>query len=158
MRRSSRVRRLGGASRLVLDQPEVHILVFAFLLNFPWELGQVPFFAGMAGATHWAATKVCAMAAVGDAAVTLTAYWAVAAGARSRQWVRTPTFHQLLVLVIAGLLITSVVEHLATRYWTWWSYSAAMPVFPGLEIGLLPLLQWLILPPIVVWFVRRQLN
>jgi len=33
-----------------------------------------------------------------------------------------------------------------------------MPVIPLLGVGLSPLLQWVVLPPIVVWFVRRQLT
>jgi hypothetical protein len=33
-----------------------------------------------------------------------------------------------------------------------------MPVVPLLEVGLSPLLQWIVLPPLIVWFVRRQLT
>ena len=32
-----------------------------------------------------------------------------------------------------------------------------MPVIPGIGVGLSPLLQWIILPLLLVWFVRRQL-
>jgi len=30
----------------ILNAPELHILIFAFLLNFVWELLQMPLFAG----------------------------------------------------------------------------------------------------------------
>jgi hypothetical protein len=33
-----------------------------------------------------------------------------------------------------------------------------MPVVPGVGIGLSPLIQWLALPPLVIWLVRRQLT
>jgi hypothetical protein len=31
-----------------------------------------------------------------------------------------------------------------------------MPVIPGIEIGVSPLLQWVLVPPVALWFVRRQ--
>jgi hypothetical protein len=33
-----------------------------------------------------------------------------------------------------------------------------MPIVPWIRVGLLPALQWLLLPPLVLWFVRRQLR
>lgn len=36
--------------------------------------------------------------------------------------------------------------------------TASMPVVPFLEVGLAPLLQWILLPPIALWIVRRQLT
>lgn len=38
-----------------------------------------------------------------------------------------------------------------------WRYATAMPIVPVLEIGLTPFLQWVILPLLLVWFVKRQL-
>jgi len=38
-----------------------------------------------------------------------------------------------------------------------WAYSEAMPHLPVLGTGLLPLLQWLVIPPLVLWFIRRQI-
>lgn len=43
------------AVRMVLDLPEVNIAIFAFLLSFPWEMLQSPFFRGLAEAPHWEA-------------------------------------------------------------------------------------------------------
>jgi len=33
-----------------------------------------------------------------------------------------------------------------------------MPVVPLRDAGLTPLLQWKLLPPLIVWFVYRQLT
>jgi hypothetical protein len=33
-----------------------------------------------------------------------------------------------------------------------------MPTLPVLGTGLLPLLQWIFLPPLIAWFVHRQLT
>jgi hypothetical protein len=60
--------------------------------------------------------------------------------------------------IAVGVGITAAIEWLATRgYWFQsWGYSSWMPVIPGIGLGLSPLLQWVIVPLIVVWFVRRQ--
>jgi len=69
-----------------------------------------------------------------------------------------PSWRELVGFSAVGVAITAVIEWLATRgHWAQsWVYSSVMPVIPGLEIGLSPLLQWVILPPVAVWFVRRQ--
>jgi hypothetical protein len=54
--------------------------------------------------------------------------------------------------------MTLAFEHLATQVWSLWSYSEAMPVIPILDVGLVPLLMWSVLPPLVIWFAHRQLN
>jgi hypothetical protein len=33
-----------------------------------------------------------------------------------------------------------------------------MPTLPILGTGLIPAFQWLLLPPVIVWLVRRQLT
>jgi hypothetical protein len=139
--------------------PEFNVAVFAFLLNYPWEFSQVPLFAGVADAPHWTAIKGCAIAALGDAVIMLVAYWFVAVIARSRHWIAVPTAAHLMLFVAVGVTITVVIEQLALRglWFKSWSYSPLMPVIPGIGVGLSPLLQWLVLPPLTAWFVRRQL-
>ncbi len=143
--------------RRLLDAPEVNVALFAFLLHLPWEFWQVPFFAGMAAAAHWSAVQVCTRAALGDALIALLAFLAVAAAARSRRWVVKPTWRTVCAYVAVGLVVTVAIERLSTA-WGRWAYGDAMPVVPVLGVGLLPLLQWLVLPPLTVWFVRRQLG
>ena len=80
---------------------------------------------------------------------------------RSRRRVLRPTARQAAGFVAVGLAITLVVEWLATRVLHRWAYAGAMPVVPVLPVlgvGVSPLLQWLVLPPLVLWFVRRQLT
>lgn len=142
----------------VVDLPELNVALFAFLLNYPWEFLQVPFFEAMAAAPHWDAVRFCTRATLGDAVIALAAFWAVAAWARSRTWILEPTTKQVLGFVAAGVAITVAFEWLATEVLGRWAYGSAMPTLPILGTGLLPLLQWIVLPPIIVWFVRRQLT
>lgn len=102
--------------------------------------------------------KVCTRATLGDAAVMLVAFWVTAATVRSRRWILHPIMPTIFGFVAVGLAVTVVLERLATGALNQWAYAPAMPVVPILEVGLLPLLQWLFLPPLVIWFVRRQLS
>jgi hypothetical protein len=149
---------VAGRFRPLTTAPEFNLVVFALLLNLPWELLQAPLFEGMADAPHSTVIRACLQATLGDAVIMMLAHAAVAAITRRRHWVLAPSWRDLAVFSAVGVAITAVIEWLATRgHWAQtWVYSSAMPVIPGLEIGLSPLLQWVILPPIAVWFVRRQ--
>ena len=140
--------------------PEFNVMLFALLLNYPWEFIQAPLFEGMAERPHWAAVKACTRAALGDAVIMLIAYWGVALVNRSRTWIAAPGWRDALLFSSIGVGITVVIEWLALHGW-WlggWAYSSAMPVIPGLGIGLVPVLQWVVLPPLVVALAARQLR
>lgn len=147
-----------GFLRRIADSPELNVAIFALLLNFPWELLQAPLFAGLATAPHWQAVKTCAVATMGDAAIMLTAFWSVALMARSRHWLARPKPLQMIAFVLVGLGITVAIEFWATEVAGRWTYAKAMPVIPALGVGLAPMIQWLTLPLLVVWFVRRQVT
>lgn len=134
-------------------------MFFAFLLNYPWEFMQAPLFDGMASAPHWAAVKTCTRAAFGDAVIMLISFWLVAGLVRRRDWIASPTGRELLMLTAFGVVITALIETLVLqgRWLTQWSYSAAMPVVPGWGVGLVPILQWVLLPPLAAALARRQL-
>ncbi|HZR03102.1 MAG TPA: hypothetical protein VFA81_08020 [Burkholderiales bacterium] len=141
-----------------LDAPEVNIVIFSFLLNMIWEFWQTPFFAGLAAAQHSQAVIMCTRAAVGDAMISLVAFCAVSVCAKMRRWYVNPVRWQTLMFVGIGLVLTIVLETLATHVLDRWHYAEAMPIMPAIGVGLLPILQWLVLPPLVLWFVRRQLR
>ena len=153
------LRLLTRTARGLVQAPETNLLLFALLLNLPWEFLQVPLYEGMAAPPHWPAVKRCVRAAAGDAGIMLLAYAAVAAGVRDRRWGLHPTRWRLAAFVAVGLAVTVAIELVATATsapWGW-RYAAAMPTVPGLGTGLAPVLQWLALPPATLWLVRRQL-
>ena len=159
-----RTGRLGTGARravsAVTDTPEFNVATFALLLNFAWEILQAPLYAGMADMPHAQVTKACLQATFGDAVIMLLADGGVAVAARSRRWIVAAKRWQLLLFITIGVSITAAIEWLATRgYWIEnWSYLPTMPLVPGAGIGLAPLLQWVVLPLLTVWFVRRQLG
>ena len=73
---------------MVRSARELHVALFAFLLNLPWEFLQVPLYAGMPVMPHWEAVQACIQAALGDVLITLMAYWSVAVWHRRHDWLR----------------------------------------------------------------------
>ena len=141
-----------------LKTPEFNVVVFSFLLNLVWEFWQVPFFRGMADQPHWLGVKACTQATFGDAGISLAAFWITALLARSRIWILQPNRWNIAVFLGVGIVTTIILEGMATGAFQRWNYSDAMPRLPILGTGLLPLIQWLLIPPLVVWFVRRQIG
>lgn len=142
----------------LIDTPEVNVVLFSFLLNLAWEMWQVPFFQGMAEAPHWQGVMTCTRATAGDVAIALTAFWVAAAWARTRYWILSPGKTDLAVFIGTGLIATIVLESLATEVLGRWTYTEAMPRLPVLGTGLLPVLQWLLIPPLVIWVSGRQIR
>lgn len=138
--------------------PEAYVAFFGFLLNYPWEMLQAPFFAGMAEMRHWNAVRECSWATLGDAGLLVGAFWVGAAVQRTRAWLAQPRPLAVAAFLAAGLIATIALEWLATNVWDRWQYAALMPTVPVLGTGLAPLLQWIVLPPLLIWLVRRQLH
>lgn len=142
----------------ILALPEFNVAVFAFLLNYPWEFLQVPFFDDMPTMPHWEAVVFCTRATFGDVLIALAAFWGMAAFTRNRSWILEPTLRAVLLFLAIGVVITLGLEWHATEIDDRWQYADTMPTLPILGTGLLPLIQWLILPLLLIWFVRRQVT
>lgn len=142
--------------RLSWPPPELAIVLFSFLLNYPWEMLQIPFFAGMMQIAHWEGVKQCSRATAGDALISVAAFWAGALATRSRQWFTRPPARAWTAYMLTGIAITVLFEEFATGAMGRWEYSTLMPTLPWLGTGLIPLIQWIALPPMMLWLLRRH--
>jgi hypothetical protein len=140
-----------------LNSPEWNVVMFAFLLSFLWEMQQMPFYQVVPNSTCLDIVRECTLATVGDAALTLTAFWTVAALSNSRQWFRRPKGWQMGIFIAVGVVITIIFEALATGPLNRWQYADSMPTLPFTGTGLVPLMMWLVMPPVTLWLVKRQL-
>ena len=145
--------------KALLTSPTFNIAIFALLLSLPWEFGQMWLYVDSAETSHLQGIRICMAATAGDAVIMLIAFGVVALAARSPAWVRVPTIRQVSGFVAIGLVVTIAVEIVATRSngQFSWRYAPAMPVTPLFGVGLVPLLMWVVVPLLVLWFVRRQI-
>ena len=135
------------------------ILVFAlftFLFHFAWEILQTPLFAKMSGASHRQGTLVCLQATFGDIGIALASFAFSAWWDRTGNWFARPSMGAFIVYVVTGVLITIAFEWYAVYWAGRWAYSELMPIVPILRVGAAPLLQWIVLPPAVLHFLRHH--
>lgn len=141
-----------------LNVPEIHISIFGFLLNFFWEIWQAPLFGGMDKLTHFESNMSCTQAALGVVVILLVAFWIIALSARSRSWIIHPTTVQVSGFIIIGIVISMIFEAVAINFLNRWQYVVVMPTLPILGTGITPVLQWLIIPPIIVSTLRKRID
>ena len=139
------------------EAPELPVAYFSFVLHFVWEFVQVPTYTGMTEMPHWEAVKLCMSATFGDVGFALTAFWAACLAARSRDWILRPTRFPAGLFVAVGIVLTVGFEYYYTNISLRWTYSELMPLVPPLGTGLSPLLQWFVVPLLVIWLTRRHL-
>ncbi|HVS30682.1 MAG TPA: hypothetical protein VMS98_04420 [Thermoanaerobaculia bacterium] len=122
-----------------------------FAMHFVWEMSQAKWFVGMAELPFWTGTFLCLRASLGDIVITAVAFVSAAAASRTLLWPRLRRTLPFTMFMLVGLIITIAYEVFALRTGRW-SYGPEMPTLFG--IGLLPLLQWTIIPPIEVVIFR----
>lgn len=135
--------------------PEADLLILSFPMHFTWEFLQAPLFSSMETATHIEGIRACLQATLGDMVIALVAYWAAALLARTRHWAAGPGYKAFGLFIGTGLGITIGLEFLSTEILGRWSYGVAMPRLPLIGTGLTPILQWVLIPALVLWYMRR---
>lgn len=129
------------------------VAVLFAALHFGWEMAQSRWFSSMEGLPFWKATSLCARATLGDLAITAISFALAAAAGRSLRWPVNRRYGlPAAIFILTGLTITAGYEMFALSSGRW-RYSDEMPTLGG--IGLLPLLQWLLLPLVELAVMRR---
>jgi hypothetical protein len=132
--------------------PEVRLAGWGLILNGVWEFLQSPFYADHdRGLFYIGWTRLHCTG--GDLLILLAAFWGTSFLFRERFWWARPRWSDVAFFVLLGLGYTAWSEWYNTQVRHAWEYAEAMPLLFGL--GLLPLLQWLLLPPVILALVKR---
>jgi hypothetical protein len=128
----------------------------AVLVNYPWELGQSQLYVDMDDlrVTLWH----CFVAALGDGALVLAIFGIGAIVFGRADWFVQPGLRGYGVMLAAGLVIGVLVEWFGLHFLRRWAYAPGMPLIPGLRIGLVPVAQMLLLPPLILRIVAALLD
>ncbi|MGH7389906.1 MAG: hypothetical protein ACREM3_10690 [Candidatus Rokuibacteriota bacterium] len=130
------------------------LLAVTLPFYFAWEMLQAPFFTGMP--THWlAATAICALATLGDGVLVALVATAGAVLHRNGRWFVPPSPSPYAVVVAIGLVLQIAVEWVMVHGLDRWGYAPSQPVLPGVRVGILPVLQPIVLLPMVFWFTAK---
>jgi len=140
------------------DRASLKFIAFRYVpllgaFNLLWEIAQLPLY------TLWEESPPSFIAyavvhcTLGDVVIGTLALLIALAATRARA-VATWRWRQVaLFLAIPAVGYTALSEWINTVARAGWAYSALMPVvnLGGFEIGLSPLAQWLVIPPVALW-------
>ena len=132
--------------KLQLNQTALTFFL-AIAFNYPWELAQAPLYVGMDSLRT--TLPHCFVASIGDGFLVLLI--AVMGGLvfGDWHWSERPGARGYVLMATVGLMIGVGVEWAAVHVAERWSYTASMPRLPGLDVGVLPVAQMLVLPPLI---------
>lgn len=145
------------------DRDARTLIAFGYLpwlggLNLAWEIGQLPMYTLWKDASARAIAVAVAHCTAGDIAIGAAALMlALILGHESvlAHW----RWRRIAVsAALAGAAYTVFSEWTNTAILGSWAYSELMPTLKvaGINIGLSPLLQWLVLPPLALYLASKS--
>ena len=145
--------------RIADDVPVFKSFVFttvwvAFVLNFAWELAQMPLYKN--APYDLAHIAFCALASVADVIMVLLLYFCFALIYKNPLWVvRLTAFRIFLLMLVGGIgAIVAEVRHLSAGNWAY--DDDDMPIIPIVNVGLSPLLQFMLLPTLIYYLSYKK--
>ena len=107
----------------------------------------MPLYAGSASLRNNAAH--CFVPSLGDGIILLLIFFAGWLVYRRQDWADRPGLRGYALMLGCGLVIATIIELGAVHVLNRWDYAAGMPLLPYLGVGLVPLAQMLVLPPVI---------
>lgn len=127
------------------------IFYIAVLLSYPWERAQSTLYLTKdRTAIPW---WQCLAMSLGDGLLILLIFWIGWIWFGWPGWFQHPGDRGYALMIVTGFVIIIPLEWAMIYGAEWWSYTARMPLLPGLGVGLSPVAQMLVLPPLVFWVV-----
>lgn len=134
--------------------PEIRLLVLALPLELLWEIAQSPLYTVWHEGTWSYILYGLAHCTLGDLIILLVAYWIVALLNQDRNWYLSNVFPTGFLFVMLGTVYTIYSEINNVRVKGTWNYTDLMPIVPVVDIGAMPLMQWILIPPVLLWLMR----
>lgn len=129
--------------------------MWALPLEAVWEIAQLPLYTLWRESGRGYLLYSLAHCTLGDLLILLVSFELVAWLARDRYWFKKRILFPGALFTFAGAGYT-IYSEIRNVYFTGaWAYTERMPIVPVIEVGLAPLLQWLLLPPLLLYLLRR---
>lgn len=128
----------------------------AAIAHLAWETLQLPLYTIWSSAAGWEIAFAVIHCSVGDIMIAASSLTAAILVGRFWSWPRGDWKQVAVLTIIFGLSYTAYSEWFNVYVRHAWAYSASMPIvrIGGIELGLSPLLQWLIVPIVALASVR----
>ena len=134
--------------------PEYLLLTLSLPLQLLWEIAQFPLYTVWHEGDWSFILYGLVHCTLGDLLILLSVFWLISLFNKSRYWVFSPSMPNIVVFTVIGLSYTIFSEILNTRIKGTWGYTELMPIVPVIEVGGMPFLQWLLIPPVLIWLMQ----
>ena len=148
-----------GENHLMPELPRrlISLFVVAVLFNFPWEVAQMPLYVTEGSLLEFMQHGI--VPSLGDGLIVLLIFGIGWLLRRRPDWSDRPGIAGYTLMLLTGFALAVLIEWAALSVGRW-SYSARMPQMPGLGVGASPILQMLVLPPLIfrvtAWYLNRR--
>jgi hypothetical protein len=132
-------------------------ILFSFLFFGMWEWIQTPFYSE----PHKTLNQVVLdriHCTGGDILIFLTSILISSLLVRKNLFFSNIVKKEIVLISCIGTGYTALSEYLNVFVHQSWAYSTLMPLFPFINIGIIPLIQWMILPSIILYFVKTHIR
>jgi len=133
----------------------IALAVMAFLVNFIWELAQGPFYEGFE--YDWKHISFCALASVADMLMVLILLFGFGLVYKNVYWIIEMGASKTLALIFFGTTGAILAELWHTIRGDW-LYAKTMPLLPMVDVGLSPVLQFMVLPWLVFFIGGKSIQ
>lgn len=135
--------------------PELTFCYLAFFINFFWEVLQTYFYTLKYSSfdmmlRHWLHCTG------GDVVISLGSFYFISLAFRTRKWFLRLNRLNFFGFIIFGLVWTIISEWVKLYILKTWDYNKIMPIIPWIKVGLTPVLQWMVIPSVVILLVRHE--
>ncbi|MBI5752148.1 MAG: hypothetical protein HZA59_08405 [Hydrogenophilales bacterium] len=132
----------------------LHWALLALILHGLWEAAQLPLYTLWADSSCRRILSYLFHCIAGDVLIAMGAYLITATIFRNIDWPWRDVWRGGAVMIVLGLVYTVFSEWYNVYQLRAWSYAASMPLVMG--IGLVPLMQWLVVPILMIVIFRRR--
>ena len=132
----------------------LHWALLAFVLHGLWETAQLPLYTLWHEATASRIAVYVFHCLMGDVLIAMGAYLITAAIFRDVDWPWHNVWRGGTIMIVSGFAYTVFSEWYNVYQLRAWSYAASMPLVMG--IGVAPLMQWVVVPILMIVIIRRR--
>jgi len=129
-------------------------MALALALHGLWETAQLPLYTLWHEATASRIAVYVFHCLMGDVLLAMGAYLITAMIFRNIDWPWHNVWRGGAIMIVSGLAYTVFSEWYNVYQLRAWSYAASMPLVMG--IGVAPLMQWIVVPILMIIVIRRS--
>ena len=131
----------------------VILIIVSAVVHGIWEYGQCGVFYTFNGITSFENYDLLFGRVILDITATITIFLIISIINLDWKWIVTWDAKDTFLIIFLSLLGSFYVEASSLHIGRW-GYSSSMPLLTGTEIGLTPLLQWMVLIPLSILIAR----